>query len=53
MHITQRRLVRGLAYWCPTFSGYQLYSPSRRQHTPAFALPVDALRYRWMSAYGT
>ena len=26
--------------------GYHLYYPSRRQPTPAFALLVDALRYR-------
>src|SRR5258708_34982828 len=40
------RLVRALADWCPPFSGYHLYYPSRRQPTPAFALLVDALRYR-------
>jgi DNA-binding transcriptional LysR family regulator len=40
------RLVRVLDDWCPPFSGYHLYYPSRRQHTPAFALLVDALRYR-------
>jgi hypothetical protein len=28
------------------FSGYHLYYPSRRQSSPAFALLVDALRYR-------
>jgi DNA-binding transcriptional LysR family regulator len=40
------RLARVLADWCPPFSGYHLYYPSRRQPTPAFALLVDALRYR-------
>ena len=40
------RLVQVLADWCPPFPGYQLYYPSRRQHTPAFALLVDAPRYR-------
>jgi DNA-binding transcriptional LysR family regulator len=40
------RLVRVLADWCPPFSGYHLYYPSRRQPTPAFALLVDTLRYR-------
>ncbi|MFD1623318.1 LysR family transcriptional regulator [Azospirillum griseum] len=40
------RLVRVLEDWCPPFSGYHLYYPSRRQPTPAFALLVDALRYR-------
>jgi DNA-binding transcriptional LysR family regulator len=39
-------LVRVLANWCPPFTGYHLYYPSRRQPTPAFALLVDALRYR-------
>jgi DNA-binding transcriptional LysR family regulator len=38
-------LVRVLADWCPAFSGYHLYYPSRRQPTPAFALLVNALRY--------
>jgi len=46
MHFAKRRLVRVLADWCPPFSGYHLYYPSRRQHTPAFTLLVDALRYR-------
>jgi DNA-binding transcriptional LysR family regulator len=40
------RLVRVLADWCPPFSGYHLYYPTRRQPTQAFALLVDALRYR-------
>ena len=40
------RLVRVLEDWCPPFAGYHLYYPSRRQPTPAFALVVDALRYR-------
>jgi DNA-binding transcriptional LysR family regulator len=40
------RLIRVLADWCPPFSGYHLYYPSRRQPTQAFALLVDALRYR-------
>ena len=40
------RLIRVLDDWCQPFSGYHLYYPSRRQATPAFALLVDALRYR-------
>ncbi|RWM37098.1 LysR family transcriptional regulator [Mesorhizobium sp.] len=40
------KLVRILADWCPPFPGYHLYYPSRRQSSPAFALLVDALRYR-------
>jgi DNA-binding transcriptional LysR family regulator len=39
-------LVRVLADWCPPFSGYHLYYPSRRQPTHAFTLLVNALRYR-------
>jgi hypothetical protein len=38
--------MRVLADWCQPFAGYHLYYPSRRQPTPAFALLVDALRYR-------
>ena len=45
-HIDDGQLVRVLADWCPPFSGYHLYYPSRRQPTSAFALLVDALRYR-------
>lgn len=40
------RLVRVLGDWCPPFPGYHLYYPSRRQQSPAFALLVEALRYR-------
>lgn len=39
-------LVRFLDDWCAPFPGYFLYYPSRRQHTPAFALLIEALRYR-------
>jgi len=44
-HLEQGRLVRVLEDWCPPFSGYHLYYPSRRQPSPAFALVVDALRF--------
>ena len=44
--IEDGRLVRVLGDWCPPFPGYHLYYPSRRQQSPAFALLVDALRYR-------
>ena len=43
-HIEAGRLVRVLQDWCPPFSGYHLYYPSRRQHSPAFSLVVNALR---------
>jgi DNA-binding transcriptional LysR family regulator len=45
-HIAAGRLTRVLEEWCPVFPGYHLYYPSRRQSSPAFALLVDALRYR-------
>lgn len=37
---------RVLEDWCPPFSGYHLYYPDRRQLPPAFALLVNALRFR-------
>ena len=40
------RLIRVLDDWCPPFPGYHLYYPSRRQPSAAFALIVDALRFR-------
>ncbi|SEC47608.1 transcriptional regulator, LysR family [Rhizobiales bacterium GAS188] len=49
-YFKDRRLIRVLADWCPPFSGYHLYYPSRRQQPPAFALLVEALRYRRTSA---
>jgi DNA-binding transcriptional LysR family regulator len=45
-HVAEGRLVQVLNDWCPPFSGYHLYYPSRRQLAPAFGLLVDALRYR-------
>jgi DNA-binding transcriptional LysR family regulator len=45
-HIRKGRLIRVLDEWCPPWPGYHLYYPSRRQTSPAFALLVDALRYR-------
>jgi DNA-binding transcriptional LysR family regulator len=40
------KLTRVLNDWTPPFPGYHLYFPSRRQQSPAFALLVEALRYR-------
>jgi DNA-binding transcriptional LysR family regulator len=45
-HIAKGRLKRVLEDWCPPYSGYHLYYPSRRQSSAAFALLVDSLRYR-------
>lgn len=44
-HLAAGRLERVLEDGCPTFPGYHLYYPSRRQSSAAFALLVDALRY--------
>jgi len=33
------KLVRVLADWCPLFSGYHLYYPSRRQNSATLRLP--------------
>lgn len=43
-HLEEGRLVRVLEEWCPPFSGYHLYYPSRRQPSPAFSLVLGALR---------
>jgi DNA-binding transcriptional LysR family regulator len=45
-HLADGRLIRVLDDWCAPFPGYHLYYPSRRQPAPAFALLVEALRYR-------
>jgi DNA-binding transcriptional LysR family regulator len=45
-HVAKGRLKPVLEDWCAPFPGYHLYYPSRRQSSPAFALLVDALRYR-------
>jgi DNA-binding transcriptional LysR family regulator len=43
--IAQGHLVRVLEDWCPPFTGYHLYYPSRRQPSAAFTLLVNALRF--------
>lgn len=45
-HIEAGRLIRVLEDWCPGYTGYHLYYPSRRQSSPAFNLLVEALRHR-------
>ena len=45
-HLARGRLKRVLEDWCLPFPGYHLWYPSRRQPTPAFALLIEALRYR-------
>ncbi|WP_298366583.1 LysR family transcriptional regulator [uncultured Bradyrhizobium sp.] len=46
VQLSKGQLVQVLDDWCAPFPGYHLYYPSRRQSSPAFALLVDALRYR-------
>jgi DNA-binding transcriptional LysR family regulator len=45
-HLDKGMLKRVLEDWCPPYSGYHLYYPSRRQPSAAFALLVEALRYK-------
>ncbi|MDD2814817.1 MAG: LysR family transcriptional regulator [Thiotrichaceae bacterium] len=41
------RLKQVLEDWSPTFPGYHLYYPSRRQASKGFTLLVNALRYSY------
>lgn len=43
-HLREGRLERVLEDWCPPFSGYYLYYPSRRQPSPALTLVANAWR---------
>ena len=45
-YLAKGRLKQALDEWSAPWSGYHLYYPHRRQASPAFALIVDALRYR-------
>ncbi|WCM22659.1 LysR family transcriptional regulator [Paraburkholderia bryophila] len=45
-HVAEGRLKAVLKDWCPTFPGYHLYYPSRRQSSRALAVLIEALRYR-------
>jgi len=42
--IAKGRLVQVLKDWCPTFPGYFLYYPSRRNQPAALAALIDTLR---------
>lgn len=44
-YVKSGKLIQILQDWCPSFPGYYLYYPSRKQHPPAFALMIDALRH--------
>lgn len=45
-YVKTGQLVRVMEDWMPTFDGYHLYYPSRRQTAPAFSRLIEALRYR-------
>ncbi|NYB03219.1 LysR family transcriptional regulator [Pantoea sp. YU22] len=45
-HIEAGRLIEVLADWSPTFEGFHLYYPNRRNTSSAFAAFVEAVRYR-------
>ena len=45
-HIASGELVEVLADWRKIYEGYHLYHPGRRQHPPALAALIEALRYR-------
>ena len=51
-YLADGRRKRVLEDWCQPYSGYHLYYQSKRQSSPAFALLVDALRYRNYSSSG-
>jgi DNA-binding transcriptional LysR family regulator len=42
--ISEGRLIQVLRDWCPTFPGYFLYYPSRRNQPAALAALISALR---------
>ena len=44
-YLADGRLKEVLADWCPTFEGFHLYYPNRRQGSPAFAAFIEAIRY--------
>ena len=46
LHIDQGALQSVLEDWCPSYPGYHLFYPSRRQPSAAFAAIVEALRFR-------
>lgn len=44
-YIRTGHLVSVMEDWCPSWSGYHLYYPSRRQPSGAMSLLIAALRY--------
>jgi DNA-binding transcriptional LysR family regulator len=44
-HLADGSLIEVLEDWSPSFPGYHLYYPNRRQSSAAFTLVVEALRH--------
>lgn len=44
--LSSGKLIKVLDDAVPPLPGYHLYYPSRRHHSPAFKLFLDAVRYR-------
>jgi DNA-binding transcriptional LysR family regulator len=42
--IAEGKLIQVLRDWCPTFPGFFLYYPSRRNHPAALTALIEALR---------
>jgi DNA-binding transcriptional LysR family regulator len=50
--ISEGRLIQVLKDWCPTFQGYFLYYPSRRNQPAALSALIDTLRLSvWTSIF--
>ena len=45
-HIARGELVRVLDDWCNYFPGYHLYYANRHQHSQAFSLILDSLKFQ-------
>jgi len=45
-HVDDGNLREVIKDWCPTFQGYHLYYPNKRNHSPAFSTLVEAFRFR-------
>jgi DNA-binding transcriptional LysR family regulator len=45
-YLASGALMPVLEDWCEPFAGYHLFYPNRRQHSAAFAVLIERLRYR-------
>lgn len=45
-HLDEGRLVAVMHDWCPTYTGFHLYYPSRHHSSRAMVLLVEALRHK-------